>query len=356
MIERLVTSKKILITGGGGFIGGNLIRRLLKKFEKKIFNIDKFGYASDLESHLNINHDNYKFIQVDLINFKKINQIISEIKPDLILNLAAESHVDRSISDPRIFIESNILGTFNLLESVRKYWENIPKENQDNFLFHHISTDEVFGSLGNEGYFSENSCYDPRSPYSASKASSDHLVKAWHHTYGLPTLITNCSNNYGPWQFPEKLIPLSILKAISKEKIPVYGNGLNIRDWLHVEDHIDALLNVINKGIIGSTYCIGGKNEKTNLEVLNIICRIINEKINDGFKYETLITHVDDRIGHDFRYAIDSSKIKNEFNWEPKFTFEKGISQTIDWYLKNLNWCNRIQNISGYKGERLGMK
>mgnify|MGYP001182761661 CR=1 FL=1 len=354
-------NKKILVTGGCGFIGSNLIRALLKKTNSYIFNIDKLSYASDssgineIIKNKNFNpKSRYKLIKLDLANYELTKETVNAIKPDLIFNLAAESHVDRSIDNPSIFISSNIIGTYNLLEATRKYYNEIKISKKKNFRFHHISTDEVYGSLGQGGYFSENSPYMPRSPYSASKASSDHLVNSWFHTFGIPTLITNCSNNYGPWQFVEKFIPNVILKALSGNKIPIYGSGLNIRDWLFVEDHIDALLLVASKGLIGSNYCIGGSNEKTNLAVCKDICRMLSQISQNNLNYENQIQFVTDRPGHDERYAINSSKITRELDWEPRFSYEEGLNITVKWYMENLKWCNYIQEKSGYEGERIG--
>ena len=339
---------KILITGGCGFIGGALIRKLLTSTDHEILNIDKFGYASD---HLSIDQtinqlktNKYKLFKINLNNKNKLEEIIQNFEPDLIMHLAAESHVDRSIESPEHFIESNILGTFNLLESCRKFFYSLNIEKKSKFIFHHISTDEVFGSLEEKGRFSESTPYDPRSPYSASKASSDHLVRSWYHTYGLPVIITNCSNNFGPWQFPEKLIPLVTLKAIHSEKIPIYGDGSNVRDWLFVEDHVDALILSAMKGEIGETYCIGGFGERTNLEVVEKICDILDDLTPKSFKHKDLISFVEDRKGHDKRYSINSEKIQSELNWKPKHSFDDGLLKTVEWYLKNENIFNTIQN------------
>ncbi len=349
---------KILITGGCGFIGGALIRKLLTTTNHEILNIDKFGYASD---HLSIDQtinqlktNKYKLFKIDLNNKKNVEEIIQNFEPDLIMHLAAESHVDRSIESPEHFIESNILGTFNLLESCRKFFNSLNKEKKSKFIFHHISTDEVFGSLGEKGRFSESTPYDPRSPYSASKASSDHLVRSWYHTYGLPVIVTNCSNNFGPWQFPEKLIPLVTLKAIQKETIPLYGDGSNIRDWLFVEDHVDALLLAAFKGKVGETYCIGGYGEKSNKEIVLKICEILDNEIPSQSPHNQYIRYVLDRPGHDQRYAIDPSKLENELGWEPKYGLEKGLRKTVLWYLKNYDWCQNIFKKGNYRLERLG--
>ncbi len=343
-----IDKKKVLVTGGAGFIGGSLIRRLLKFSKSNVFNLDKLNYASDLESInaiVNKNSDikkRYKFFKCDLSNKLKTEDIINKIKPDIIVHFAAESHVDKSIDNPSNFIKSNILGTYNLLEAAFKYWENLSRLKKQNFKFLHISTDEVFGSLSSIGKFNEETPYSPNSPYSASKASSDHLVQAWNKTYDFPTLITNCSNNYGPWQFPEKLIPLTIFKSLRGENIPIYGDGQNIRDWLHVEDHINALLSVLNKGNIGETYCIGGYGEKKNIEVVNSICNYLDKKIPSKNSHKKLITFVKDRPGHDLRYSIDSKKINKHLNWIPKIPFEEGLISTINWYLENINWLNKI--------------
>ena len=336
--------KKALITGGAGFIGGALIRRLLKDTELKIFNLDKLGYASDLKNienlikSDNISRDKYEFIKFNLCEDKKIHDLINKIKPDLIFHLAAESHVDRSIEGPEVFINSNINGTFNLLEATRLYWEGLPEKKQKKFRFHHISTDEVFGSLSTKGFFTENSNYAPRSPYSASKAASDHLVNAWHHTYGLPVILTNCSNNFGPFQYPEKLIPLAIRMALRGLPIPMYANGQNVRDWLFVEDHIDALILAASLAKPGSNYCVGGFGERTNISVLLSICSILDEMRPRKNPYKNLIQSVSDRPGHDKRYAIDSSLIQKELGWTPNYKFEDALKITVDWYLRNSEW------------------
>ena len=332
--------KRILITGGSGFIGGCLIRRLINQTKAKIFNLDKLGYASDL---LAIKHNKesnqYSLIKCDLSNYDETKVAIKKTNPDLIFHLAAESHVDKSIENPFVFLQSNIIGTFNLLEISRDHYEKLSNERRKDFRFLHISTDEVFGSLGKEGSFSEASQYDPRSPYSATKASSDHLVNAWYHTYGLPVIKTNCSNNYGPWQFPEKLIPLAISKAIKGETIPIYGDGSNIRDWLYVEDHINGLILAIQKGNIGKSYCIGGFGEKSNLEIVENICSVLNEINPKEKKYQDLIKFVKDRPGHDQRYSIDSSFIQNKLGWSPKTNLSDGIRETVIWYVNNQDWC-----------------
>jgi len=332
---------KVLITGGGGFIGGAVIRKLLKDSNFIIYNLDKMGYASNLNSInnvlLNLNSDKekrHKLLKVDLTNFSETNSAMKYANPDLIMHLAAESHVDRSIEGPRKFIDNNILGTFNLLEAARDHYENLSFERKKVFRFHHISTDEVFGTLGKEGKFNENTKYDPRSPYSASKASSDNLVNAWLHTYGVPSLITNSSNNYGPWQYREKLIPKIIINALNNKEIPIYGDGGNIRDWLYVEDHAEALVEVLTKGRIGEKYCIGANEEKTNNLIVNKICDFLDEKVPRSNSYKNLIIYVQDRLGHDKRYAIDSSKIESELNWKPKYSFNEALEITISWYIK----------------------
>ncbi len=350
------------MTGGAGFIGGCLVRRLLQFTTAKIFNLDKCSYASDLSSIdklLTDLGDDFRnrnsLLKVDLADFNATELAVKTADPDIIFHLAAESHVDRSIDSPRAFLESNIVGTFNLLEATRKHWEALPTDRKRNFRFHHISTDEVFGSLGNVGSFSETTSYDPRSPYSASKASSDHLVKSWNHTYDLPVVLTNCSNNFGPWQFPEKLIPLVILKAISGDSIPLYGDGSNIRDWLFVEDHIDALLLAATQGEIGRTYCIGGFGERSNKQVVDMICTFLDKKIPQNHSYSDLIVNVADRPGHDKRYSIDSSRITKELGWFPKIDFSIGLERTVDWYISNIDWCKQIKIKSGYLGERIGL-
>ena len=348
---------KIVVTGGAGFIGGTLIRKLLKEKKYLIYNIDKLNYASDLSWINSSRYDQslHNFLKIDLRNKEILEKTLKEIEPNLIIHLAAESHVDRSIDNPLNFIESNIIGTFNLLEASRAYWKNIRNIKKNYFRFIHISTDEVFGSLGMDGKFDENTKYSPRSPYSSSKASSDHLVQTWYHTYGLPTIISNCSNNYGPYQFPEKLIPLSILKGIMGEQIPLYGNGLNIRDWLYVEDHVEALLLIAEKGKIGSSYCVGGFGERTNKEVQLLICEILDEIDPKKFPHSRLIKNVMDRPGHDKRYAIDSTKIQQELDWKPQIKFEDGLKKTIYWYLNNLEWSKKMMEKSGYSGDRIGL-
>ncbi len=348
---------KILVTGGAGFIGGNFVIQQIIEKNNTVLNFDKLTYAGNLETLTNIeNHENYKFINGDICDKDIVNKTISSFKPDSIVHFAAESHVDRSIDGPSEFIHTNIVGTSVLLEESLNYLRSLSDEKKRKFRFLHVSTDEVFGSLNNIGYFTETTPYDPSSPYSASKASSDHLVRAWNRTYGLPVLITNCSNNYGPFQFPEKLIPLMILNCLENKSLPVYGTGSNVRDWLFVEDHCDAIYSVLQNGKIGETYNIGGNTEKTNLEVVETICRILDniKPSTVGNSYLELITFVLDRPGHDFRYAIDASKIKRELGWQPKESFDSGIKKTIQWYLKNKIWWQNIQS-NKYKQERLGV-
>ena len=351
--------KTILVTGGAGFIGSALIRNLVRKSEYKVINIDKLTYSGNLESLKSIkNRNNYIFEKLDICESINLQRVINDSKPDLVIHLAAESHVDRSIDGPIDFIQTNIIGTFNVLESIRIYYESLKGLKKDNFRFLHVSTDEVYGDLKNtNNFFSEDTRYDPSSPYSASKASSDHLVRAWHRTYNLPVLITNCSNNYGPYQFPEKLIPHMILTAITLKPLPVYGDGSQIRDWLYVDDHVRALMIVALKGKIGETYNIGGNNEIKNIEVVQKICTILDELLplnNSEFNtYSELITYVEDRPGHDVRYAIDSSKINKSLGWKPIENFESGIRKTVIWYLNNNAWLRSIQN-DNYKLVRLG--
>ena len=340
--------KNVLVTGGAGFIGGSLIRKLLRTTNVNIFNLDKLGYASDLTGinmllrEYDINIDRYKFIQVDLSNYIETKKAVFESDPDLVFHLAAESHVDRSINGPRVFLESNVIGTFNLLDSLKAHWESLSMERTNIFKFIHISTDEVFGSLGDQGFFTEVSPYDPRSPYSASKAASDHLVNSFHHTFGFPSLITNCSNNYGPWQFPEKFIPLSILNSSLKKNFKIYGDGENIRDWIFVEDHISALELVALYGKIGSSYCIGGEQQKTNNEVVDLLCSKLDKYNEFNKPHARFKEYVKDRLGHDRRYAISNKKIKEELNWSPKYNLENGLDITVKWYLDNLNWCKKV--------------
>ncbi|MEO1943492.1 MAG: dTDP-glucose 4,6-dehydratase [Candidatus Thioglobus sp.] len=352
--------KKLLITGGAGFIGSAVIRHIINNTDHRVVNVDKLTYAGNLESLESIeNDDRYSFEQVDICNANEIKRIFYKYKPDIVMHLAAESHVDRSIDGPGEFIQTNIVGTYVLLEQARAYWSDLDNDKRDNFRFHHVSTDEVYGDLeGTSDLFTEKTAYAPSSPYSAAKASSDHLVRAWQRTFGFPTLITNCSNNYGPYQFPEKLIPLIILNALEGKELPIYGNGKQIRDWLYVDDHARALLHVALTGEIGETYNIGGHNELQNIEVVRTVCSILDElvpsKLNGIKQYEQLITYVGDRAGHDVRYAIDATKIANKLNWTPDETFSTGIKKTVEWYLNNKIWCGHVQDGS-YQGERLGV-
>ena len=352
--------KTILVTGGAGFIGSELIRHLLSSSNHRVVNVDKLTYSGNLESLESINNSKrYHFEQIDICDEIEFKRVLVEKKPDTIIHLAAESHVDRSIDGPKEFILTNIVGTYTILEQSNQYWQSLQGEKKDNFRFLHVSTDEVYGDLnGTDDYFSEDTSYDPSSPYSASKASSDHLVRAWHRTYNLPVLITNCSNNYGPYQFPEKLIPHIILNAIAGKELPVYGDGKQIRDWLFVNDHVRALMTVAFSGDIGETYNIGGNNEIQNIDVVKRICELLDdlipEKLNGLTSFSDLITYVQDRPGHDVRYAIDASKIKNNLGWTPKEDFFSGIRKTVEWYLENLSWSENIQDGS-YKLERIGV-
>ncbi|HFD4028257.1 TPA: dTDP-glucose 4,6-dehydratase [Vibrio parahaemolyticus] len=350
---------KILVTGGAGFIGSAVVRHIIRDTQDSVVNLDKLTYAGNLESLVDVaNSDRYYFEQVDICDRTELDRVFSEHQPDMVMHLAAESHVDRSIDGPAAFIETNVMGTYHLLEAARQYWSSLEEANKSAFRFHHISTDEVYGDLeGTDDLFTETTSYAPSSPYSASKASSDHLVRAWQRTYGLPTLVTNCSNNYGPYHFPEKLIPLMILNALDGKPLPVYGDGMQIRDWLFVEDHARALYKVVTEGEIGETYNIGGHNEKANIEVVKTICALLEELRPDkpaGVEsYESLITYVKDRPGHDVRYAIDATKIAQELNWTPEETFESGIRKTVEWYLNNPQWWQRVLDGS-YSLERLG--
>ncbi|HHC6613202.1 TPA: dTDP-glucose 4,6-dehydratase [Vibrio parahaemolyticus] len=350
---------KILVTGGAGFIGSAVVRHIIRDTQDSVVNLDKLTYAGNLESLVDVaDSDRYYFEQVDICDRTELDRVFSEHQPDMVMHLAAESHVDRSIDGPAAFIETNVMGTYHLLEAARQYWSSLEETNKSAFRFHHISTDEVYGDLeGTDDLFTETTSYAPSSPYSASKASSDHLVRAWQRTYGLPTLVTNCSNNYGPYHFPEKLIPLMILNALDGKPLPVYGDGMQIRDWLFVEDHARALYKVVTEGEIGETYNIGGHNEKANIEVVKTICALLEELRPDkpaGVEsYESLITYVKDRPGHDVRYAIDATKIAQELNWTPEETFESGIRKTVEWYLNNPQWWQRVLDGS-YSLERLG--
>ncbi|PMM49045.1 dTDP-glucose 4,6-dehydratase [Vibrio breoganii] len=364
---------KILVTGGAGFIGSAVIRNIIDNTQDSVVNVDSLTYAGNLESlSLIEGSERYAFEKVDICNRAELDRVFSTHKPDAVMHLAAESHVDRSIDGPAAFVETNIVGTYTLLEATRSYWNTLSQDKKDAFRFHHISTDEVYGDLeGTDDLFTETTSYEPSSPYSASKASSDHLVRAWLRTYGLPTVVTNCSNNYGPFHFPEKLIPLMILNALDGKPLPVYGDGMQIRDWLFVEDHARALYKVVTEGEVGETYNIGGHNEKANIEVVKTICTLLEELVpenphskttaglpcEDGNinGFESLITYVTDRPGHDVRYAIDASKIERELGWKPEETFESGIRKTVEWYLNNKEWWSRVLDGS-YAGERLGVK
>ncbi|WP_419246734.1 dTDP-glucose 4,6-dehydratase [Serratia sp. NFX21] len=351
---------KIIVTGGAGFIGSAVARHIINDTNDHILVLDSLTYAGNPESLVSITgNERYSFEQVDICNRQELDRVFFTFKPDAIMHLAAESHVDRSIDGPAAFIETNIVGTYTLLEAARQYWSGLDAQAKQGFRFHHISTDEVYGDLhGIDDLFTETTPYSPSSPYSASKAASDHLVRAWLRTYGLPTIVTNCSNNYGPYHFPEKLIPLIILNALEGKPLPVYGNGAQVRDWLYVEDHARALYTVMTKGVVGETYNIGGHNERQNIEVVQSICRLLDElapeKPAGVVKYETLITYVADRPGHDMRYAIDATKIEEELGWAPEETFESGIRKTVEWYLANEQWWSRVKDGS-YAGERLGL-
>ena len=351
---------KFLITGGAGFIGSAVIRNIINNTSDSVLNLDKLTYAGNLESLADVSGSRrYEFVRGDVCDRALLGHIFARFKPDIVMHLAAESHVDRSIEGPGEFIQTNIVGTYALLEEARNYWFSLNDKKKQNFRFHHVSTDEVYGDLEvDEGLFTEETSYAPSSPYSASKASSDHLVRAWHRTYKLPILITNCSNNYGPYQFPEKLIPLIILNALEGKDLPIYGNGKQIRDWLYVDDHARALLHAASYGEVGETYNIGGHNEMKNIDVVKTVCSILDElspsKIDDIEKYEQLIVFVTDRAGHDIRYAIDATKIENELSWTPDETFATGIRKTVEWYLENSVWFNRVKDGS-YQGQRLGV-
>jgi dTDP-glucose 4,6-dehydratase len=348
---------KIIVTGGAGFIGSEVVRQLIGETQHSVLVLDKLTYAGNLDSLEPVkNSDRLRFEQVDICDMEALRHTFGEFQPEAVMHLAAESHVDRSIDGPGEFIRTNIVGTANLLEVSLAFWRGLDESRKQGFRFHHISTDEVYGSLGATGMFLETTPYSPNSPYSASKASSDHLVRAWHHTYGFPVLVTNCSNNYGPYHFPEKLIPLIILNALDGKKLPVYGKGEQVRDWLYVADHARALRCVLEKGVVGETYNIGGHNEMKNIEVVKGICRILDElrPKAEGQKYEEQIEFVKDRPGHDMRYAIDASKIERELGWKPLESFQTGLRKTVEWYLSNQNWWERVRS-GVYRGERLGL-
>ncbi len=346
-------TKTLLVTGGAGFIGSALVRYLLRQTDYRVVTVDKLSYAGNLDSLAPVAQEpRHSFEKLDIADKEALERVFGRYEPDAVVHLAAETHVDRSIDSPWPFIDSNIVGTYTLLEVARAY-----RQEQQAFRFLHVSTDEVYGMLGKEGLFSETSPYRPSSPYAASKAASDHLARAWHHTYGLPVLITNCSNNYGPYQFPEKLIPLVILKALAGEPIPVYGKGDNVRDWLYVEDHVRGLVKVLEEGVAGETYNIGGHNERTNLEVVTSICALLDELVLDPKvpNHASLISFVKDRPGHDWRYAIDAGKIGRDLGWQPEETFSSGLRKTVAWYLDNRAWCERVTS-GAYRMERLGLK
>jgi len=347
---------KIIVTGGAGFIGSAVIRKAVSDGHQ-VMNVDCLTYAANLESLSSLNSSPlYKFKNINICDAEAIKALLSHYQPDAIMHLAAESHVDRSIDGPGAFIQTNVIGTYTLLQAARQYRDTLSSPKADGFRFHHISTDEVYGDLSEDDpAFEETTAYDPSSPYSASKAASDHLVRAWARTYDLPILITNCSNNYGPYQFPEKLIPVVILKALNREAIPVYGKGDNIRDWLYVDDHAEALLTVLAKGIPGETYNIGGNNERTNLELVHTLCRLMDEKMQDGFERSSLIEFVTDRPGHDRRYAVNASKIKRDLGWSPSVAFDEGFASTLKWYLANEAWWKPLLK-KGQLGQRIGLK
>ena len=348
--------KTLLVTGGAGFIGSALVRHLLRNTDSKVVNVDALTYAGNLESLAEVLPDErYTFEQVDVCDALEVASVFRTHQPDAVLHLAAESHVDRSIDGAAPFIQTNVVGTYTLLEAARNFWRGLPPEKQESFRFLHVSTDEVFGSLGTSGAFNEQTAYAPRSPYSASKASSDHLVRAWHETHGLPVLITNCSNNYGPYQFPEKLIPVAILNALRGQPIPVYGDGSNVRDWLYVDDHVRALLAVLDGGRVGETYLVGGRSERSNLDVVRLVCSIMDEVVETPAvpRHDALLTFVADRPGHDWRYAIDPGRLETELGWAPVETFATGLRKTVRWYLDHQDWCTHV--LSGeYRLERLG--
>ena len=351
-----ISPRRVLATGGAGFIGSALVRHLVTESDHEVLNVDALTYAGNLSSLAPVaGHPRYRFVHADICDAAAMASVFDDFRPDVVCHLAAESHVDRSIDGPAAFVRTNVVGTFTLLAAALDHWRGLDGAAKERFRFHHISTDEVFGALGDTGFFTEATAYDPRSPYSASKAGSDHLVRAWHHTYGLPVVLTNCSNNYGPYHFPEKLIPLMIIKCLAGEALPIYGAGANIRDWLYVEDHVRALRAVFERGAPGGSYMVGGNSERTNLDVVGTICATLDRvrPRDDGQSYAAQISYVADRPGHDFRYAIDASKLREELGWRPCESFESGIEKTIRWYLDNEPWWREI--LSGaYAGERLG--
>jgi dTDP-glucose 4,6-dehydratase len=348
---------RILVTGGAGFIGSAFIRWVMTHTDAAVVNVDKLTYAADLESLAAFDgNPRYAFERVDIGDEPAVRRVFADHRPDAIIHLAAETHVDRSIDGPMAFVQTNVVGTVTLLRVALDYWRDLDPAAKTAFRFHHVSTDEVFGTLGDDGAFSETTPYAPNSPYSASKAASDHFVRAWHHTYGLPTVASNCSNNYGPWQFPEKLIPLITLKALAGQPLPVYGSGLNIRDWLHVDDHAEALWTILTTGRLGESYNVGGNSERRNIEVVHAICDLVDAlagPLAAGGSRRDLITHVTDRPGHDHRYAIDAGKLRRDLGWQPRHSFEDGIRQTVAWYLANRSWWERLA-AGGYQGQRLG--
>lgn len=348
---------KVIVTGGAGFIGSAVTRRILATTDWQVVNLDKLTYSGNLDSLASVaTNPRYRFVQMDICDKDDVASLLEREQPDAILHLAAESHVDRSIDGPSEFIQTNIVGTYQLLDNAKQYWNGLDTQRRDAFRFHHVSTDEVYGSLGPEGSFVETSPYQPNSPYSASKAASDHLARAWFHTFGLPVIVTNCSNNYGPYQFPEKLIPLMILRAIQGQSLPVYGKGENVRDWLYVEDHADALIAVLQRGRIGEVYNIGGNSERRNIDVVNTVCALLDEMLLDAphRPHGKLVSFVKDRPGHDARYAVDCSKLSRELGWSPRETFETGLRKTVRWYLDNRVWLERVLT-GDYRGERLGL-
>lgn len=348
---------RVIVTGGAGFIGSAVVRELVRRRTELVVNVDKLTYAGNLDSVAEVaSSPSYVFEQVDICDGAALQRIFEVYRPDSLIHLAAESHVDRSIDGPSVFIQTNVVGTFTLLQQARRHWMTLGPEERNRFRFVHVSTDEVFGSLGRSGRFTETTPYAPTSPYSASKAAADHLARAWRHTYGLPTITTNCSNNYGPFQFPEKLIPLVILNALAGRPLPVYGRGENVRDWLYVEDHAEALLTVLERGRPGETYAIGGDNERMNIDVVRAICGLVDELApsTDRKASARLIEHVADRPGHDLRYAIDAGKMRTELGWKPRETFESGLRRTVSWYLSHSEWVERVRS-GGYLGERLGV-